>query len=240
MELVRRILGMGTKKQEEKSKKLWTKVLVVIVGVVFVVLMVVSSMGSNWISSLATVSPGDTVVVDYTLRDAQGNAIVTSSSSLYKQLASQGNNVLYSKQLTLTANKTITDPIFPVQVYSESTGGTIQFALFASEYNAISNGLVGLRANDQKTISLESDKPMTQFWSVEQLEKNNMSLSSMSVGQLMALGVSDEPDAGSANSTAQYYTRIGEITNKTSEGVTLDFSYPRVDITVDSVTKASS
>lgn len=227
---------MGAKKQAEKSKKLWVKVLAVIIGVVFVVLMVVSSMGSSWISSLTTATPGDTVVVDYTLRDAQGNALVTSSSSLYKQLASQGSNILYSKSLTVTANKSITSPIYPVQVYAES--GTAQFALFASEYNAISNGVVGLRANSQKTISLESDKPMTQFWSAEQLENNDMNLSAMKVGQLMALGVSDDPEAVSENSTAQYYTRIGEVTNKTDEGITLDFSYPTVDITVDSVTKA--
>lgn len=231
---------MGTKKQQEKSKKLWVKVLAVIVGVVFVVLMVVSSMGSSWISGIASVKPGDTVVVDYTLRDAQGHAIVTSSSSLYKQLAGQGSNVLYSKQLTLTANQSLATPLFPVQVYSTSSGWASQFALFASEYNTMSNGIVGLRVSDQKTISLDSGKPMTQFWSTEQLENNNMSLSQMSVGQLIALGVSDNPEAGAGNSTATYYTRVGEITNKTSEGITLDFAYPTADITVVSINKASS
>lgn len=231
---------MGTKKQQEKSKKLWVKVLAVIIGVVFVVLMVVSSMGSSWISGIASVKPGDTVVVDYTLRDAQGHAIVTSSASLYKQLAGQGSNVLYSKQLTLTANQSLATPLFPVQVYSTSNGWASQFALFASEYNTMSNGIVGMRVNDQKTISLDSGKPMTQFWSTEQLENNNMSLSQMSVGQLIALGVSDNQEAGAGNSTATYYTRVGEITNKTSEGITLDFAYPTADITVVSINKASS
>lgn len=231
---------MGTKKQAEKSKKLWIKVVAVIVGVVFVVLMVVSSMGSTWISSIAKVTPGDSVTVDYTIRDAQGNAIVTSSSSLYNQLTKQGSNVLYSKQLTLTANQSLTSSLYPVQVYSTSNGWSSQFALFANEYNAMSDGILGMRVNDQKTLSLESSKPMTQFWSADQLEKNNMSLSQMGVGQLIALGVSDNPDAGTANSSATYYTRVGEITNKTSEGITLDFSYPSVDITVDTINKASS
>jgi hypothetical protein len=231
---------MGAKKQAEKSGKMWTKVLAVVAGVLFVVLMVVSSMGSSWISSLATAKPGDVVVVDYTLKDAQGNPLVTSSSTLYKQLTSGGSSVIYSKQLTLTANQSLTNPVFPVQVYSEKTGWTNQFALFASEYDAMSTGIVGLNTKGQKTISLASKQPMTQFWSADQLAKNNMSLSSMEVGQLIALGVSDNPEAGLGNSTAQYYVRIGEVTNKTSDGIILDFSYPSVDVTVVSINKATS
>ena len=231
---------MGAKKQAEKSGKMWTKVLAIVAGVLFVVLMVVSSMGSSWITSLATVKPGDVVVIDYTLKDTQGNPIVTSSSSLYKQLTSGGSSVLYSKQLTLTANQSLPKSVFPVQVYSEKTGWTNQFALFASEYDAISSGVIGLNTNGQKTISLASKQPMTQFWSADQLASNNMSLSSIQVGQLIALGVSDNPEAASDNSTAQYYVRIGEITNKTTDGITIDFAYPSVDVTVVSVNKATS
>ncbi|MFA6363978.1 hypothetical protein [Methanoregula sp.] len=230
---------MGAKKQEEKSKKVWTKVLAIVAGVLFVVLMVVSSMGSSWITSLAAVKPGDVAVVDYTLRDAQGQALITSNSQLYTQLVSQGSGVMYSKQVTITANQSLTKSIFPVQIYSEKTGWANQFALFANEYDAISTGIVGLKTNGQKTISLASKQPMTQFWSADQLAKNNMSLSSMQVGQLMALGVSDNPDAASDNSTAQYYVRFGEITNKTSDGITLDFAYPSVDVTVVSINKAT-
>jgi hypothetical protein len=237
--LIRRIFIMGAKKQAEKSGKLWTKVLAIVAGVLFVVLMVVSSMGSSWISSLAAVKPGDVVVVDYTLKDAQGNPLITSSSSLYKQLAGEGSSVMYSKQLTITANQSLPKAVFPVQVYSEKTGWTNQFAVFANEYDAISTGIVGLKTGGQKTIPLVSNKPMTQFWSADQLAKNNMSLSSMQVGQLISLGVSDDPEAASANSTAQYYVRIGEITNKTSDGIILDFSYPSVDVTVVSVNKAT-
>ena len=91
MELVRRIVGMGAKKQAVKSKKVWIKALAIIAGVLFVVLMVVSAMGSSWISSLATIKPGDVVVLDYTLRDAQGTPILTSNQQLYTQLTNQGS-----------------------------------------------------------------------------------------------------------------------------------------------------
>jgi len=231
---------MGAKKQAVKSKKVWIKVLAIVAGVLFVVLMVVSAMGSSWISSLATIKPGDVAVVDYTLRDAQGNPLLTSNQQLYTQLAGEGSGVLYAKQLTITANQSITTAVFPVQVYTASTGWTNQFALFASEYNAISTGIVGLKTNGQKTISLTSAQPMTQFWSANQLALNNMSLSSMQVGERIALGVSDNPDAALANSTSQSYVRIGEVTNKTPDGITIDFSYPSVDVTIVSINQASS
>ena len=175
---------MGAKKQAVKSKKVWIKVLAIVAGVFFAGVMVLSAMGSSWITSLATIKPGDVAVVDYTLRDAQGNPILTSNQQLYTQLASQGSGILYSKQLTITANHSYPSAIFPVQVYTQNTGwATNPFALFASEYSAISTGIVGLKANGQKTISLESNKPMTQFWSANQLALNNMSLSSMEVGR---------------------------------------------------------
>ncbi|MFZ1903226.1 MAG: hypothetical protein WAU66_08015 [Methanoregula sp.] len=233
---------MGTKKQAEKSKKLWIKVLAVIAGVIFVVLMVVSAMGSSWITSFTVVKPGDVAVVDYTLRDAQGTPIMTSNQQLYTQLASQGSGVLYSKQLTITANTSLATGVFPIAFYTASTGWSTQnqFALFSTEYNAISSGIVGLKANSQKTISLSTAKPMTQFWSADQLAASNMSLSSVQIGELIALGVSSSANAAQANSTEPAYVRIGEVSNKTPDGITIDFSYPSVDVTVVSINQASS
>src|SRR5208337_122203 len=159
---------MGTKKQAVKSKKVWIKALAIIAGVLFVVLMVVSAMGSSWISSLATIKPGDVVVLDYTLRDAQGTPILTSNQQLYTQLTNQGSGVLYSKPLTITANQSLDTNVYPnvypIQFYTASTGWSAsnQFALFRDEYDTISSGIVGLKANSQKTISLATAKPMTQ------------------------------------------------------------------------------
>jgi len=232
---------MGTKKQAEKSKKLWVKVLAVVVGVVFVVLMVVSAMGSSWISSLASVKPGDTVVVDYTLKDAQGSPIMTSNQQLFTQLASKGSGIMYSKTLTLTANQTLGSGVYPVSFYTASTGWSSanQFALLPSEYNTITEGLVGMRANTQKTISLTSAKPMTQFWSADQLAANNVSLSSIQVGDHLTMGVSTGATADEAATTAPAYARIGEVTNKTADGITVDFSYPSIDVTVTSINPTS-
>ncbi|MGP8084621.1 MAG: hypothetical protein ACLPY4_00760, partial [Methanoregula sp.] len=158
-------------------------------------------MGSSWITSLAAVKPGDVVVVDYTLLNEQGNPIITSNQQLYEQLTSQGYGVLFSKPLTITANQTLNTNLFPIQVYSASTGWTNQFVLFSTEYDTIGSGIVGLKTNDQKTISLAPAKPMTQFWSANQLASSNLSLSSIQVGDMIPLGVSNSQTASQVNST---------------------------------------
>ena len=48
------------------------------VCVLFVGLMIVSGMGTGWITIFTSVKPGDTVVIDYTLYDAAGKPIVTT------------------------------------------------------------------------------------------------------------------------------------------------------------------
>jgi hypothetical protein len=233
---------MGTKKQAEKSKKLWIKVLAVIIGVVFVVLMVVSSMGSSWISSLATVKPGDVVVVDYTLKDPQGVPIMTSNAQLYTKLTSQGSGLIYSKPITITAGQNLTTSVFPIQFYSATDGWSSQnqFALFSTEYNTIGSALIGMNPNGQKTVSLVPVKPLTQYWTADQLAASNMSISSINVGQHIVLGVSSSATAYEDNSSASSYVRMGEISNKTADGLTIDFSYPSIDITVDSINAGSS
>lgn len=227
---------MGEKKQTEKSRKKWTKVLAIVAGVLFVVLMVVSSMGSSWMTSLKSIQPGDVVVIDYTIRDSQGYPLVTSDQTIYKQAIASGNGALYSKQLTVTANQTLTQPIFPVQVYTSQSGWGQQYAIFSGEYNALSSGIIGLKTNEQKKISTTTGKPMTQFWTKDQLMKNNLNVSSLQVGEVLALGVSDNPDAAVTN-TSVYYIRMGEIANVTADGVMLDFAHPNMDISVVSINK---
>ncbi|MFA5332116.1 MAG: hypothetical protein WC342_07030 [Methanoregula sp.] len=219
---------MGTKKQAEKTKKTWSKVAVITLGVLFVVLMVVSSLGMSWISSVAGVKSGDVVVIDYTILDANGTPIVTTSQQVYQQVVSSGSSVFVSRQLQLIANESATKAIMPIPVYAAGTWNN-SFALFANEYDAISQGVVGMKVNGQKTISLDG-KPMEQFWTVDQLEANNMNITRAVVGEKLALGVSNNPTM--SNSSTDYSIRIGEIINKTPEGVGIDFSYPSIKVTV--------
>ncbi|WP_321506853.1 hypothetical protein [uncultured Methanoregula sp.] len=225
---------MGEKKRKEASKKNWNKIIVIIVGVLFVVLMVVSAMGSSWISSFAIAKPGDTVLLDYTLYDASGSPIVTTDEAVFKNAVGKGGAMIFSKQLSLSANQSYIDPVYPVQVYTVGSGWGNQFAFFSKEYTAISSGIVGMKANDRKTITLPADDSMTQFWTADQLTRNNVNLTNIQVGAVLAMGVSNNPLA-SQNDTASLNFRVAEITRKTDAGATVDFGYPRIDIKVASI-----
>lgn len=226
---------MGEKKQKEATTIKWKKIVVLGACVLFVVLMIVSGMGSGWISSFRTVKPGDVVIIDYTIYSASGTPVVTTDKQIYDRAVAAGKGVFGSKQIRIISNQTIERPVFPVTVYPSSGGGSKQFAIFNPEYNAISAGINGMKPNEQKRISISTGTTMTQLWSADQLALNKLNLSDINVGDGLFLGVSENQLESGSNISANTYLRAGEVTKKTAEGVVVDFSYPVVDIRVNSI-----
>jgi hypothetical protein len=228
---------MGTKKKKEETTKLVSKILIVCVCVLFVGLMILSGMGTSWLTIFTSVKAGDTVVIDYTLFDAAGKPIVTTEKSTYDQAVAQGSGVFGSKQITITANQTMEKPIYSIVVYPSNGGKVQQLALFSSEYNALSSGIIGMRVNEQKRIPISSNIPMTYDWSAERLALNKINLSDITIGDSFFMGVSDNPEGAANNTSANSYLRIGEVANKSSEGVVVDFSFPVIDVRVVTINK---
>lgn len=228
---------MGEKKQKEKTVAQWKKIVVVGACVLFVVLMIVSGMGSSWISAFAVAKPGDVAVIDYTLYDAGGNPIVTTDQTLFRQAVSQGKFMLFSKQLSITSNQPLAQTLLPVQVYSTSSGWVDKFAIFKPEYDAMSSGIVGMKVNEQKRINIPSAASMTQLWTPELLKRNGVNMSDIKVGDIIPMGVSDNPEQMATNQSSTSYVRIGEVSQKTPEGATVNFGYPAADIRVVSINK---
>jgi hypothetical protein len=228
---------MGTKKKKEETTKLVSKILIVCVCVLFVGLMILSGMGTSWLTIFTSVKAGDTVVIDYTLFDAAGKPIVTTEKSTYDQAVAQGSGVFGSKQITITANQTMEKPIYSIMVYPSNGGKVQQLALFSSEYNALSSGIIGMRVNEQKRIPISSNIPMTYDWSAERLALNKINLSDITIGDSFFMGVSDNPEGAANNTSANSYLRIGEVANKSSEGVVVDFSFPVIDVRVVTINK---
>jgi len=223
---------MGEKKKmEEKSKRL-KQVLIVGACVLFVVLMVLSGMGSGWISGLATIKPGDSVVLDYTLYNADGKAIVTTDQQLWK---SSGNSLLLSKQLSFIANQSFSGHLYPVPVYSSSAGWQDQIAFHTAEFSAISQGVVGMKDTEKKTISLPPPVPDTIVYGADELAANNLKITDLQKGDLFPLGESENPATSLANATGPVYMRIGDVTGVGPQNVSVDFSYPRIDVTISTI-----
>jgi hypothetical protein len=228
---------MGEKKKKEESVKLVKKVLIVGACVLFVVLMIVSGMGSSWLTMFTVVRPGDSVVIDYTLFDAAGKPIVTSEKTTYDQAVAQNREIFGSKQLTMTSNMTMEKPIYAVPVYPSNGDNVQQLAIFTSEFNAISSGIIGMKVNEQKRIPISSNMSMTHDWSAEQLALSKINLSDIRVGDNFFMGVSDNPEEVANSTTATTFLRIGEVANKSSDGVVVDFSYPVIEVRVASINK---
>jgi hypothetical protein len=228
---------MGVKKKKEESTKLVSKILIVCVCVLFVGLMILSGMGSSWLTVFTSVKSGDTVVIDYTLFDASGKPIVTTEKSTYDQAVAQGSGIFGSNQITITANQTMEKPIYSISVYPSNGGKVQQLALFSSEYDALSSGIIGMRVNEQKRIAISPNTSMTYDWSAERLALNKINLSEITVGDIFFMGVSDNPEAAANNTTANTFLRIGEVANKSPEGVVVDFSFPAIDVRVVTINK---
>jgi hypothetical protein len=75
---------------------------------------------------------------------------------------------------------------------------------------------------------------MAQEWSAAQLTKNGVAFDTLKAGDMLAMAVSDNPE-GMITNTSTTYTRLGQVTSKTNETVTVDFGYPSVDISIVSI-----
>ena len=115
-------------------------------------------------------------------------------------------------------------------MYPSNGAVSSSLAIFSSEYNAITSGIIGMKINEQKRIPIASNISMTQDWSVEQLAQNKINLTEISVGDNFFMGVSDSTEEVTNNTTATTFLRIGEVANKSPEGIIVDFSYPSIDI----------
>jgi hypothetical protein len=228
---------MGVKKKKEESTKLVSKILIVCVCVLFVGLMILSGMGTGWLTIFTSVKSGDTVVIDYTLFDAAGKPIVTTEKSTYDQAVTQGSGIFGSKQITIAANRKLEKPIYTIPVYPSNGGKVQQLALFSSEYDAVSSGIIGMRVNEQKRIAISPNMSMTYDWSAERLALEKINLSDITVGDSFFMGVSDNPEGAANNTSANTYLRIGEVANKSFEGVVVDFSFPVIDVRVVTINK---
>jgi hypothetical protein len=94
-----------------------------------------------------------------------------------------------------------------------------------------------MRVNEQKRIAISPNTSMTYDWSAERLALNKINLSEITVGDSFFMGVSDNPDAAANNTTANTFLRIGEVANKSPQGIVVNFSFPVIDVRVVTINK---
>jgi hypothetical protein len=228
---------MGVKKKNEEWVKTVSKIFIVAACLLFVGLMILSGMGNQWITMFNSVKSGDTVVLDVTVYDASGTPIITSEQTVYNQAMANGQDIFATKQLTVISNKTMDKSIIGIPGSASTGTGIQQLAVFSSEYNAISSGIVGMKVNEQKRIAIPTDTMLMNDFSVEQLALSKINLTDISVGDNFFMGVSDTTQQVTNTTKATTFLRIGEVVSKSPDGVVVDLNYPSYEVRVVSINK---
>jgi hypothetical protein len=228
---------MGEKKKNEAWVKTVSKIFIVLACLLFVGLMILSGMGNQWITMFNSVKSGDTVVLDVTVYDALGKPIITSDQTVYNQAVAKGQDIFATKQMTVISNKSLDKPIFGVPGSSSTGTGVQQLAIFSSEYNAISSGIVGMKVNEKKRIAIPSDNMMKNDLSVDDLAKSKINLTDISVGDNFFMGVSDTTEKVTNTTKANTFLRIADVVSTSPDGVVIDLNYPTIELRVVSINK---
>jgi hypothetical protein len=142
------------KKEKPAAKKSswtqsWAKIFLVMACILFVGVMIITSLGTSWLVTMKPAKTGDTAVIDLTIRDEEGRPVLTTNQRIFNASFEKRELVWYTNPLTMTVNSTTTDMINPVSVYRYDYGGA-SFGLFGTELNEITASLVGMKQGETR------------------------------------------------------------------------------------------
>jgi len=227
---------MPPKKKEKirkKSQSGWNtkKICIVAVGIIFAVAMVVSLMPMSMFSALKTAKAGDMAIVDYTLRDDRDMPIATSNQNMYNTVTQQGGIILLTDYLTVPVNISTQQEIVSKPILNEGYQGA-PFGILSTEWNAISNGLVGMRESGSKTVTVEDNSALLLTMDKEKVENIGLNFTQASVGMQLPVVITIQSyESILDNTTPQDFAlRLGYVSDKTDEELSLNHAYPRADI----------
>jgi len=224
----------GKSKEKAKKASTWTgkKIALVIIGVLFVIFMIVSSLGISWLTSLKGTEPGDVATVAYTIYDDQNRPIVTTNVKLYNDTLNKGGTVFYSNPLQVPVNVTTMTNVtrIPVQYQDYQTN----FGLFRDEMNLIATGLSGMKLNEQKRISLVMPKDSLETMvSADQFALLVKPVNETRVNEQIVLALTDNPQINLDNTTpVDQYMRTFYVKGISPEGLDMKYGYSTIDLQI--------
>jgi hypothetical protein len=227
--------------KREKKKEIfpWKKVFVIAVGVLFVAMMVLSAMGMSWLQSFRTVMANDSVTIDFTLRDAIGQPVLTSDRNLYQAALARGYLSFLTGPLTVRAGYIGSPAYTGVQAenyYMSQSGQEIRFGLLGQELDELDTGVLGMKTGETKTIHFSFLDPLTISMNADEFTAMGGNFTTIAEGDLIPIGLSETPliqGLEEYNSTPENAVwRIAMVSNKTADSIEIEHRYPSADITV--------
>jgi len=228
----------GKKKKKPASKWTAKKIGVIVIGVGFAVIMVVSSLGMGWLITMHPAAAGDGAVVDVTLFDGMGRPALTSNIRTFNATTEAGNMVWFCGQFSTRVKATSQKEIISIPVYNYYYGEA-KYALFAPEWDAIAAELEGMRQGDSRRITFPTPEGFEREMSPEEFNGIGGNFTTVTTGDQIVLGFAENPEVSlEENVTPSYVIRTGYVTEKTDAGIRVNYSLPSAQISLLQLTKA--
>ncbi|QYZ78717.1 hypothetical protein E2N92_04380 [Methanofollis formosanus] len=222
-------------KKKDSEERNWTQIGMVVFGVLFAFLMV-ASYGIPAMSAFRSVDPGDSALVEYTILDNDGKPVITTSQKVLEKTIKQGDLAFLTTPFSLTGGANASSYVEAVPAFVGEMQG--EFALLSPEIEALNNGIVGMHERETKRISIK-DLPIIQTFDAESTEKLGMNFSTIRVGDRfpIQMTIADEPTVFTDPNSSISYLRLGTVTEKNNENMTVNFDYADAEVTVLQITK---
>ena len=217
----------------------WTRAAMVILGVGFVVVMIVTSLGTGWLVGMKPAQSGDVAYCDVTLKDTQGRTVFTTNQRIFNATLEQGNLAWLAAPMAIPVNVTTENLVEPIPAYFPG-GGETSFAFFGPEYNEIATGLTGMKDGESRRILFEQNTGFQREMTEEEFAGIGGNFTEARVGDQLIFGFTTSPMISpDDNTTPGYALRTVTVSNKTAETVTVVYGYSGADVTILQLSRAS-
>jgi len=217
----------------------WTKAAMVIGGIGFVMVMIVTSLGSGWLVGMKPAQSGDVAYCDVTLKDDQGRTVFTTSERIFNATLERGNLAWLAAPMAIPVNITTENLIEPIPAYFPG-GGQTSFAFLGPEYNDIAEGLIGMKDGESRRIPFEQNTGFQREMTEEEFAGIGGNFTEAKVGDQLIFGFTTPPMIGADdNTTPGYALRTVTVSNKTGNTVAVVYGYSAADVTILRLSRAS-
>jgi len=230
--------GFKHKPQEQKAEPInWTQVVIALVCVVMAIGMVVSMFGTSWLNFFTTVKENDRVVVDFTFYDELGRPVLTTSQSTFQRSGERNEIIFYANKMPLIAGSRTERDLVPIEVLSQYTAsGIMEFGLFGPELDEMAHAVIGQKVGSSINVDIPMSADLVRSMNNEQFKEiAGDILDIIQVGDQLPISFSETPQIVLDDAIPQTYLRTAAITEITNEGITLNYGYPYVALTVSEV-----
>ena len=230
------------KKEKEKKKERfpWQKILIIAFAVVLSMMFILNYlMTAGTLLYFRGVRVNDSVTIGFTLRDANGQPVLTTDQNLYQTALARGYLVFITSPLTVRAGYIGNPPYTGVQAenyYVSRSTDQVKFGLLGQELDELDAAVLGMKTGDTKTIHFTFSDPLTLSMTKQEFTSMGGNFTNAELGDLIPIGISQAPmveglDAYNSTPT-NAVLRIAIVVNKTSGGLEVEHRYPSADITV--------